>query len=290
MSHPCHLTFWGVRGSIPTPGPATVHYGGNTSCLELRADGEIIILDAGTGIRPLGLALADEFAGRPLHVTLLISHTHWDHIQGFPFFTPAYQAKNTVRIVGFEGARRGLAQTIEGQMESPYFPVALKEMPGSIVIEEMKAWEFAIGAVKVRACRLNHPGVAVGYRLYTSRGSIAYLPDNEPTGGHKNEPIQAGEPPWDMAEFLRGADVLVTDAQYDRGEYDAHVGWGHACTEDVVKMATDAGVRRLFLFHHDPSHDDAKVTHMLETARRFATAQGSPVRIEAAREGAVVAL
>jgi phosphoribosyl 1,2-cyclic phosphodiesterase len=290
-AHPCHLTFWGVRGSIPTPGPATVHYGGNTSCIEVRADGEIIILDAGSGIRPLGLALADEFRDRALNVTLLISHTHWDHIQGFPFFTPAYQAKNTVRILGYEGARRDLAQTIAGQMESPYFPVALQEMPGNIVIEELKSWEFDIGAVRVRACRMNHPGITMGYRLFTSAGSIAYLPDNEPAGSQPVEPLQLdGQPSTGIAEFVRGADVLVSDAQYDSHEYGAHTGWGHGCVEEVVKLAISAEVKRLFLFHHDPSHDDAKVAHMLEHARQFAAEKNAALRIDAAREGEVVAL
>src|ERR1700760_1773379 len=130
--------FWGVRGSIPTPGPDTVHYGGNTSCIEVRADDEIIILDAGTGIRPLGLALVEEFKEKPLNITLLISHTHWDHIQGFPFFLPAYNASNKLRILGYEGARAGLATTFAGQMESPYFPIALQQMPGHIMINELK--------------------------------------------------------------------------------------------------------------------------------------------------------
>ena len=145
------VRFWGVRGSIPTPGPTTVHFGGNTSCVEVRADGELIILDAGSGIRPLGHALADEYGTEPINLTLLVSHTHWDHIQGFPFFLPAYNPKNQVRILGYEGARAGLAATLAGQMESPYFPIALKQMPGNIVIEEQKEMQFAVGRVGVEA-------------------------------------------------------------------------------------------------------------------------------------------
>ena len=139
------VKFWGVRGSIPTPGQSTVFFGGNTSCVEVRADGEIIILDAGSGIRLLGESLAAEFQGQPIEMTLLITHTHWDHIQGFPFFLPAYDARNRVHILGYEGARDGLAATLAGQMESPYFPIALKQMPGNIVIEELKEMNFKVG-------------------------------------------------------------------------------------------------------------------------------------------------
>ena len=173
------LTFWGVRGSIPTPGPGTIHYGGNTSCVEVRADGELIVLDAGTGIRLLGIALAEEFGDTPLALTLLVTHTHWDHIQGFPFFSPAYDAKNRIRVLGYEGASASLAATLAGQMESPYFPIPLAQMPGNLVIEELRELEFNVGKVRVTACYSKHPGVCVGYRLFTSSGSIAYVPDNE---------------------------------------------------------------------------------------------------------------
>ena len=216
----CQLTFWGVRGSIPSPGPDTVLTGGNTSCVEVRADGEIIILDAGTGIRALGLALAAEFGDQPIDLTLLISHTHWDHIQGFPFFLPAYEARNKVSILGYEGARIGLATTLAGQMESPYFPIALQEMPGNIVIEELRDLTFSIGKVKGTAWFMNHPGIAVGYRLATSRGSIAYVPDNEPFGRHgvSHDPPEPSGNAHTMdrklIDFIEGSDVLIIDSQY----------------------------------------------------------------------------
>ena len=152
------LTFWGVRGSIPAPGPGTIHYGGNTSCVEVRADGELIVLDAGTGIRLLGIALAEEFGETPLAMTLLVTHTHWDHIQGFPFFSPAYEAKNRIRVLGYEGASASLAATLAGQMESPYFPIPLAQMPGNLVIEELRDLEFMLGRVRVTACYSKHPG------------------------------------------------------------------------------------------------------------------------------------
>ena len=191
---PARIRFWGVRGSIPSPGPETVRYGGNTSCVELRSDGEIIVLDAGTGIRPLGLALAEEFKGTALTLTVLISHTHWDHIQGFPFFLPAYNPDNRLRILGYEGAREGLATTLAGQMESPYFPIALQEMPGNIVIEELREMEFQVGSVRVEACFSKHPGVCVGYRLYTPTGSVAVtcrITNGRPTTARTSAPKRA---------------------------------------------------------------------------------------------------
>lgn len=284
------LKFWGVRGSIASPGPGTVFYGGNTSCVEVRADGEIIVLDAGTGIRELGLSLRDEFKDRPLDVTLLLTHSHWDHIQGFPFFVPAYSPGNTVRILGYEGARQGLAATLGAQMESPYFPVGMKELPGNIHIEELRDMEFQVGAVRVKAMFVNHPGICVGYRLETSAGAIVFMPDNEPflrmhakPGTADAAALQfAAEQDEKLVDFIRGAEVLVIDSQYDLEEYESHVGWGHGCVDDVADLARRAAVKQLFLFHHDPSHDDERVSRMLAHARKLV---GSAVHVEAAREG-----
>jgi len=291
--HALRVKFWGVRGSLPTPGPSTVFYGGNTSCLEVRADGEIIVLDAGSGIRLLGEALEAEFKDRPLSLTILISHTHWDHIQGFPFFLPAYKPGNQVRILGYEGAKPSLATIIAGQMESVYFPIALNEMPGSIVIEELKEAEFSVGHVKCRGARMNHPGVTMGYRLSTEAGSIVYMPDCESferedclhhpdLHGADSDPDARSR---SLIEFIRGADALIIDSQYDKDEYAARAGWGHGCVDTVVELAMDANVKQMFLFHHDPGHDDARITAMVEHARAVAAAKGSAIRIDAAREG-----
>jgi phosphoribosyl 1,2-cyclic phosphodiesterase/CheY-like chemotaxis protein len=299
VAGPARVKFWGVRGSIASPGPSTVFYGGNTSCLEVRADGEIIVLDAGTGIRPLGLALSQEFNGTPMNLTLLLTHTHWDHIQGFPFFVPAYNPKNTVRILGYEGARQGLAATLGTQMESPYFPVGMKELPGNITIEELRDMEFTVGKVQVRAMFVNHPGICVGYRLHTSGGDIVFIPDNEPFHRMRSQPEGADAKALEFAEqqdaklieFIRGADVLVIDAQYDREEYEQRVGWGHACIDDVAEMAVRAEVKQLFLFHHDPTHDDERISRMLAHARQIAAQQkGFETIVDAAREGLEVVL
>jgi phosphoribosyl 1,2-cyclic phosphodiesterase/CheY-like chemotaxis protein len=296
------VRFWGVRGSIATPGASTLMYGGNTSCVEVRADGQLIILDAGTGIRPLGAKLAAEFSGVPLAMTVLISHTHWDHIQGFPFFDAAYNPKNRLRILGYEGAREGLVGALSSQMESPYFPVGWRQLPGHIELQELKQPNFKIGPIAVQSMYLNHPGICVGYRLNTGAGVIAYLPDNEPFQRYKfHAEAKSQASPTGilefarrmdqrMVDFVRGADVLIIDAQYDATEYQTRVGWGHGCIDDVVALALNANVKRLYIFHHDPSHDDAKITGMVEWARQFVAALGETLNVEAAREGAEVVL
>ncbi len=294
------LKFWGVRGSIPVPGASTVRYGGNTSCLELRAEGEIIILDAGSGLRLLGNALEEEYGPRPIRLTLLITHTHWDHIQGLPFFLPAYKEKNSLRVLGYEGARKGLAAILAGQMETSFFPVSLRDMPSAIEIEELKEMEFKIGKVQVRARFVNHPGICAGYRVETSSGSIAYLPDNEPYDTLKKGMIEAGNADVAKArayaiseraklvKFLRHVDVLVIDSQYTDEEYDKKIGWGHGSLSSVVSLALDADVRKLFLFHHDPEHNDQKLDEIVEAARTLVLESGKSVEVDAAREGAEV--
>jgi phosphoribosyl 1,2-cyclic phosphodiesterase/CheY-like chemotaxis protein len=294
------LRFWGVRGSIPVPGAGTVRYGGNTSCLELRADGEIIVLDAGSGLRLLGNALEAEFGPKPIKVTLLITHTHWDHIQGLPFFLPAYKGKNILRVLGYEGARKGLAAILAAQMETSFFPISLRDMPSAIKIEELEGMEFSIGKVKVFAQFVNHPGICAGYRLETSSGSIAYLPDNEPYDALRHNLSERTESDpkearaYAIAErsklvrFLKRADVLVIDSQYTDEEYTKKKGWGHGSLSSVVSLALDAEVRKLFLFHHDPEHDDAKLDQIVEAARTLVLESGNPMEVDAAREGTEV--
>ena len=291
--------FWGVRGSVPTPGAGTVRYGGNTSCIEVRAGNEIIILDAGTGLRPLGAALVAEFNGEPLNLTLLLTHTHWDHIQGLPFFRPIYQPQCRLRILGYEGARKGLVNILSGQMESPYFPVLFDELPGNIQIEELKDMEFSVGDVSVQSWFANHPGICVGYRVNTREGSIAFFPDTEPhTRLHNAANSTDSQAALDyaraqeekMINFVRGVDALILDSQYDADEYQQHIGWGHGCVDSAVELAQKAEVKTLFLFHHDPEHDDAKVESMLAHARRLVAMSKSSLQVEAAREGTVVEL
>ena len=294
------VKLWGVRGSIPVPGPSTVRYGGNTSCVEMRADGEIIILDAGSGIRSLGMHLEKEFGDQPIKLSILLTHTHWDHIQGLPFFLPAYNKKNDIRVLGYEGARAGLAAILAGQMETPFFPVSLRDLPSNMSIEELREMEFNIGKVQVRAKFANHPGICAGYRLNTSAGSVAYFPDNEPyellkvhlAAGDKESVREARNfakaERAKLADFLRDVDVLIIDAQYTDEEYKEHIGWGHGSLSRVVSLALQANARKLILFHHDPIHADEKIDEMLEGARLLVVESGQAMEVEAAREGAEI--
>src|SRR5689334_12299603 len=296
------LKLWGVRGSIPVPGPGTVRYGGNTACVEIRADGELIILDAGSGIRELGLALEKEFGSRPINVSLLITHAHWDHIQGFPFFVPSYNDKNRIRIFGYNGTDSGLQEILKDQMATPFFPVALFDLPGRIQFETLTSMDFNIGKVRVHAMRMNHPGVCVGYRIVTSQGSIAYMPDNETYDAFKLHSSEsdslnpeetrkrAREDRAELVKFLQGSDILILDSQYTDEEYEEHVGWGHGSLSSGISLAADAGVRKLILFHHDPTHDDYAIDQMVETARKLAAKTKKGLEVEAAREGAELSL
>ena len=294
------LRFWGVRGSIPVPGSSTVGYGGNTSCIEVRADGEIIVLDAGSGMRELGIALEEEFGARPIKLTA----SHFPHplgsYPGSAFFRPAYNENNSLRLLGYEGARAGLATILASQMETSVFPVSLRDMPSAIDIEELREMEFKIGKVRVEARFVNHPGICVGYRLNTTNGSIAYLPDNEPyevlktslatRDGSEREKAQAyaASARAKLVDFLRNVDVLIIDSQYTDEEYKQKVGWGHGSLSSVVSLALDAEARKLFLFHHDPGRDDKAVDALVEAARMLVLESGKPMEVDAAREGAEV--
>src|SRR5438128_8410832 len=224
-----------------------------------------------------------------MKLTLLITHTHWDDIQGLPFFSPAYNPKNLIRVLGYEGARAGLAKILASQMETPFFPVSLRELPSHLAIEELKEIEFQIGNVEVRSKFANHPGICAGYRLLTSSGSIAYFPDNEPyeqlklqlasrDGISEDEARDfATAERTKMVEFLRGCDLAILDTQYTDEEYAKHIGWGHSSLSSVVSLGLDANVGKLLLFHHDPNHYDEMIDQMVEHARAYVTTWGSSV-------------
>jgi phosphoribosyl 1,2-cyclic phosphodiesterase len=293
--------FWGVRGSLPSPGPETCRYGGNTSCVEIRADGELIILDAGSGLRKLGLALQREAAGRPIRGTILISHTHWDHIHGLPFFAPAFVPGNHFRIYGCAEAPQGLESVFSRQMESPYFPRTLSSLPGTLEFHELAESEMWIGDVCVRSIFMNHPGVTLGFRLEEGNVSVVYATDHEaaePNGmvleasPTTPEPALAGagHQHRKLVQFATGADLLICDAQYTPEEYQEHVHWGHSSTEDALDIALRARARRLALFHHDPERSDRELDRILKQCRKKIAQAGSDMECLAAQEGLAITL
>jgi phosphoribosyl 1,2-cyclic phosphodiesterase len=238
-------------------------------------------LDAGTGLRKLGQSLLKEFKNQPLNLTLLLSHTHWDHIQGIPFFAPIYESRCRLRVLGCEGARKGLVAALTGQMESTYFPVPFSKLPSNIEIEELRDLSFDVGGTLVRAQRANHPGVTVGYRLFSPEGIVCFFPDVEPRAGGNDQ---------EMINFVRDADVLILDSQYDRNEYQKHNGWGHGCVDESVTLALKANVKRLLLFHHDPDHNDKKIDSLVKSARLLVAKSKGKLKVDAAREGMAIRL
>lgn len=297
---PTRLKFWGTRGSISVPGPCTLQHGGNTTCVEVRADGEIIVLDAGSGIRPLGIALEKEFRSQPIKLSLLITHAHWDHIQGLPFFAPAYEKKNDICVRGYDGVDTSFGEIMAEPMKAPFFPIAMRELSARIDIKKLTEMEFSLGKVQVRARFVNHPGICAGYRLFASAGSIAFVPDHEPyrflhaAKANDMSPEQAKriaeEERIKLVEFLHGSDILILDAQYTDEEYETHIGWGHSSISSAVSLALDADVHRLLLFHHDPSHNDTTLDGMLNDARRLVRESGKQLQVDSAREGEEVSL
>jgi len=275
---PARLTarFWGVRGSIPTPQAGYLGVGGNTSCVEVRApDGTVLVLDAGTGVRALGYALAAEAAGQPMHVHVALSHFHWDHLQGLPFFAPLFAAGHKVSFYAVTDDNR-LDRLLQGQMCFPYFPVPFHELEAATNTVSLREGEpFEVGPMTVRPFPVNHPQGAHGFRIECGGATLVYATDYE----HGAPAFDAG-----LREFVRGADVLISDAQYTPDEYALRGGWGHTTWERAAALATEAGVGRLYLFHHDPAHDDAALGRIRAAAREHFPAtelacEGDEVRL-----------
>lgn len=258
MQNQFQIKFWGVRGSIPCPGDRTVRYGGNTSCVEMQVGGERLIFDAGTGLRILGESLMSQI---PVQAHLFFTHSHWDHIQGFPFFTPAFIPGNRLNIYAMPSPNGAtMKQRLHDQMLHPNFPVPLQIMQANLEFYDIEIGEaLQLGEVTVETARLNHPGEAVGYRVNWGGYSACYITDTEHFPDRLDENVL-----W----LSREADVLVIDTTYtDEEYYDekfSKVGWGHSTWQEAVKIATSAKVKQLVLFHHDPSHDDTFLDRLAE--------------------------
>jgi CheY-like chemotaxis protein/phosphoribosyl 1,2-cyclic phosphodiesterase len=287
------LRFWGTRGSIATPGPSTNRYGGNTSCVELVTDsGRRFIFDSGTGARPLGVHLMSS-APKPIEAAILLSHTHWDHIQGFPFFVPLFVPGNKFTVCGPLGAQSSLPEVLSGQMEYTYFPVELAQLGATIEYRDLGEGVHDLNGVRVSAQLLNHPAIALGYRIEADGATVLYLCDHEPyweslwrsdaEPGRFESILHEGD--RRHAAFMQGADVIVHDAQYTPEEYPSKKNWGHSTWTYVTKIAAAAGVKRVFLTHHDPAHDDAFLDRIEQSARELAASLGAAIEIDCAREG-----
>ena len=271
------LKFWGVRGSTPTPERRNSHYGGNTPCLELRlANGTILIFDCGSGLRALGKSLMRQYPGSPIVAYIFMSHFHWDHIQGIPFFTPLYRKGNAFFFHSVALAAQDVQHAVEGQMVSPYFPVDMSVMSAVRHFYDIGTEPIDINGAIIRSIPLNHPQGCAAYRIEADGGSLVYATDTEPGSPMHDESLR---------EFARGADVFICDSQYTPEElHGEKKGWGHSAWTEAVQTARDAAVKQLVLFHHDPDRDDAALDALLasakgEFANTIAAAEGLTLEI-----------
>ncbi|MFN7936997.1 MAG: MBL fold metallo-hydrolase [Bryobacteraceae bacterium] len=269
------LQLWGVRGSIPTPAPENLGFGGNTTCLELRLPGgEVLVIDGGTGARKLGLSLLERARGRSLDLNILMTHFHWDHIQGIPFFAPLYSPANRITFHSTKDPA-GVSEILEGQMTHPYFPVAFELLAAQREFQQLSTGPTQLGGASVRTFPLCHPQGATGYRVEAGGAVIVHACDHE-----------HGDPRFDegILENAMDADILIYDAQFTPEEYKTKKGWGHSTWLEATRVAKAARVKRLLLFHHDPSHTDDQLRAIAEDA-----AKEFP-NVEAASEGATFTL
>ena len=273
-----HVRVWGCRGSLAVPGADTVKYGGNTSCVEVRlASGHALVLDAGTGMRPLGVAMERNL---PIELHILLTHLHLDHLQGLGFFRPLFAPDLDIQIWGPTSPVQGLEERIARYLSPPLFPVHLDDVPSNISFHDAPESAITIGSATIRAAKVTHQGPTVGYHIEEGGHVLVYLPDHEPSIGND---LRTVSPDWMSGyDIAADADVLMHDAQYRDHEYGAHVGWGHSSITDTMEFATKAGVDRVVLFHHDPYHNDDDLDELLAEAR--AMWNGLPEHVQLASE------
>jgi phosphoribosyl 1,2-cyclic phosphodiesterase len=267
---------WGARGSVPSPGPETTRYGGNTSCVQLTlSDGTLVVLDAGTGIRNLGLTLA----GAAPRINILLTHLHLDHIQGLMFFAPAFRPRSEIVIWGPKSPEASLEDRIARYISAPLSPVEVRELPCDVSFREAPATDWEIGPARIRAASVTHRGPTLGYRVADGDDVLCYIPDHEPGLG---TPLATVEPEWISGyELAHGASLLIHDCQYSDDEYPDHVGWGHSPLTDALTFGRRVEARRLLLFHHDPLHSDDWLDAFYGTAlTRWGELGGAPEALE----------
>jgi phosphoribosyl 1,2-cyclic phosphodiesterase len=277
------LTIWGCRGSVPTPGPDTFRYGGNTSCVEVSLDdGTILVLDAGTGIRALGFDLLERGARR---VHLLLTHLHLDHLEGLRFFAPLWDERVTLDVWGPPSPVSSLQERIARSFSPPLFPIDLREVPAQVTFHDVPREPWTVDGTRLAADLVAHPGPTVGFRIETATSSFAYLPDHEPALAG----IADRSRDWiSGAVIAEDVDLLLHDAQYFEDEYEERIGWGHSSVADAVAFAEVVGARRLVLFHHEPLHTDGSLERLEARARSLA--DGNEDWSALAREGMVIEL
>ena len=287
------VRFWGTRGSIPTPGAQTVRYGGNTPCTEVRTDdGWLIILDAGTGIRELGRELLQRSNGAPIQGDIFLTHAHWDHIQGIPFFAPIFGRGNHFTIWGSQSLERSVDKIVRDQMSPVVFPVTFEELDATIDFRDLVVGTRCEGTgYEVTAFAVQHPGGALGYRFTEPGGrggALVYVSDNE-LSPHER---YGSAPDWkqQMVEFVRGARIMIHDSTYTADEYENHRGWGHSTFNETVELALEAGVGTLVLFHHEPRLTDDMLDTCLADCRAMVKSRGGTLQVVAAAEGLTLTL
>ncbi len=269
---------WGSRGSVAVSGKEYIKYGGDTTCIEVTgADGELIILDAGTGIRALGNRLETE---QRLSVNLLITHAHWDHLSGFPFFAPIYDKKCHITVYGPQPTQLSLKKIVSKTMSAPYFPIDFKDIQANIAFPRMNGKDYSIGSILVKTIPLRHPSEGVGYSLTQGGKRFVFLTDNELGKKHSN-----GLRYNDYVGFARGADLLFHDAEYRAEEYKKTKGWGHSAYLDAVKLGLEAKVKALGLIHHNQERTDTEINSIVKECRKVIAEKGSKMKCFAVAKG-----
>lgn len=283
------IRFWGTRGSVPSPGRNKTRYGGNTSCVEVTLPNRrLIIFDGGTGIRELGNDLMRR--KKKINATILLSHYHWDHIQGLPFFAPAYHRSHSLTVCGCRHSQFPLEKIFSSQMESIHFPVKSSSLAADIKFREITPATDTIDGADLAVMRANHPGITFAYALGFDDRKLVYMTDNELLPGSRQGRSHISYDREEFIRFIRGADVLIHDAQYSDREYQSKKGWGHSPWKEAVRLGAEGGARHLILFHHDPDHADSVIDAQVQECREILRNMAAPMKCSAAQEGKTVCL